>query len=314
MSKPYKRKAHVRKEKKYISIVLIPNSTEKKIKTLKINSLHSKIASLALFFVTIIACSIVIAGYTVKENKKLLASKEALESIVIQQKNLLNEKAEQINALQEFENNIEKDVQRFIQQYTQITEKYISDRLEGSKTSRYGSRSDTDFIDDINGLKTILDNLAKIKEGVNYSASLAETEQKLRKYIDSMPTLRPTSGRISSPFGERSDPFTYRKSFHKGIDIAADYGQEIKAAGSGKVIFAGWDNLYGRTVIIDHGYGIKTLYGHTSKLAVKENQEVKKGDLIAYVGSSGRSTGAHLHFEVHLNGSPVDPLDYLESN
>jgi len=312
MSKSYKRKAHINhKEKKYTSIVLIPNSTGK-VKTIRIYSLYSKIASLALFLVTIIACSIVIAGHTVKENRKLLASKQVLESIVVQQKDLLNEKAEQIIALQEFENNVRKDVQRFIQEYTQITEKYITDRLEGSTISRYGSRSDIEFIEDINGLKIILDNLSKIKEGVNVTSSLEETEQKLRKYIDSMPTLWPVSGRISSGYGERKDPFTNRKSFHEGIDIAADYGQEIKAAGSGKVIFAGWDNLYGRTVIIDHGYGIKTLYGHTSKIAVNVNQEVKKGDLIAYVGSSGRSTGAHLHFEVHLNGTPVNPLDYLE--
>ena len=103
------------------------------------------------------------------------------------------------------------------------------------------------------------------------------------------------------------DPFTRRKTFHEGIDISADKGTSIKASASGKVILAKRYGGYGLAVIIDHGRGLSTLYGHSSKLLVKEGQTVKKGDIIAKVGSTGRSTGPHLHFEVLLYNTPVDP-------
>ncbi len=106
--------------------------------------------------------------------------------------------------------------------------------------------------------------------------------------------------------------FTRRKTFHDGLDIACPYGEDIKAAANGKVTFADRKSGYGRTVMIDHGHGLTTVYGHASKLLVKAGQTVKKGDVIAKVGSSGRSTGPHLHFEIRLYGSPVDPLKYLD--
>jgi murein DD-endopeptidase MepM/ murein hydrolase activator NlpD len=134
----------------------------------------------------------------------------------------------------------------------------------------------------------------------------------LRKYLDSLPDLWPVNGRVSSKFGYRLDPFTFRRSYHKGIDIAASYGTSIKASASGKVILAGSYNELGKTVIVDHGNGITTVYGHTSKVLVKKGQTVKKGAVIAKVGSSGRSTGSHLHFEIRINGEPIDPFKYLD--
>ncbi len=121
----------------------------------------------------------------------------------------------------------------------------------------------------------------------------------------------PSDGRITSDYGYRIHPITGVKTFHKGIDIPANSGAQIVAAESGKVITAAYINGYGNTVVIDHGKGMSTLYAHNSSLKVKSGQEVTKGDVVALAGSTGFSTGPHLHFEVRLNGATVDPKQYL---
>jgi murein DD-endopeptidase MepM/ murein hydrolase activator NlpD len=123
--------------------------------------------------------------------------------------------------------------------------------------------------------------------------------------------MYPTVGPITSPFGWRTHPILGYSKFHSGIDFGADYGSVIYAADRGTVIFAGWYGGYGNAVIIDHGKGITTLYGHASELYVSEGQTVQKGTPIAAVGSSGFSTGPHLHFEVRANGEPTDPSPFL---
>jgi murein DD-endopeptidase MepM/ murein hydrolase activator NlpD len=121
----------------------------------------------------------------------------------------------------------------------------------------------------------------------------------------------PSDAPTSSPFGWRIHPILGYRRFHAGLDFAASYGSTIRAADSGTVIFAGWYGGYGRAIIIDHGGGLTTLYGHTSAVYVSEGQKVERGQPIAAVGSTGLSTGPHLHFEVRRNGVPVNPADYL---
>ena len=121
----------------------------------------------------------------------------------------------------------------------------------------------------------------------------------------------PCSGPITSPFGYRTHPIFGTTIFHAGIDLGVDYGTPIHAADSGVVVYSGWISGYGNAVIIDHGGGISTLYGHNQSLAVSEGQSVSKGSVIAYAGSTGNSTGPHCHFEVDVNGSPVNPMGYL---
>ena len=121
----------------------------------------------------------------------------------------------------------------------------------------------------------------------------------------------PSDAPTSSPFGWRIHPILGYRRFHAGLDFAASYGSTIRAADSGTVIFAGWYAGYGKAVIISHSKGITTLYGHTSELYVSEGQSVQKGQAIAAVGSTGFSTGPHLHFEVRRDGTPVDPANYL---
>ena len=121
----------------------------------------------------------------------------------------------------------------------------------------------------------------------------------------------PVSGPITSEFGWRTHPIFGNARFHSGLDIGADYGVPICAAASGVVIESGWIGGYGNTIMIDHGSGIVTLYGHNESLAVGVGQQVNQGDVIAYCGSTGNSTGPHCHFEVRLGGEPVSPWDYL---
>ena len=121
----------------------------------------------------------------------------------------------------------------------------------------------------------------------------------------------PVSGEITSPYGYRVHPIWETTIYHSGIDIGVDEGTPVHAADGGVVVWSGWMGGYGYAVVIDHGNGLSTLYGHNSELAVDEGQSVAKGQVISYAGSTGNSTGPHVHFEVRVNGDPVDPMGYL---
>lgn len=144
-----------------------------------------------------------------------------------------------------------------------------------------------------------------------------EVEQMIRRsrYADSGRAtgamMWPIIGEITSEYGWRVHPIFGTSKYHSGLDIAGDYGMDVVAADGGTVIYAGWISGYGNAVIIDHGGGLSTLYAHNDSLVVSEGQIVSKGQLIAYCGSTGYSTGPHVHFEVRINGEPTSPYDYL---
>jgi murein DD-endopeptidase MepM/ murein hydrolase activator NlpD len=144
----------------------------------------------------------------------------------------------------------------------------------------------------------------------SFSTLLKSLESK-RNLLAATPSLRPVSGWISSSFGYRVSPFTGRREFHKGLDIATRKGTPIIAPADGVVTFAGKKWLMGNMVTLDHGYGMLTRYGHIFKILKKKGDRVKRGETIALVGNTGRSTGPHLHYEVRLNGVPVNPIKYI---
>ena len=130
-------------------------------------------------------------------------------------------------------------------------------------------------------------------------------------HLADAPTLWPIMGRVTSSFGERTDPLDGEGEFHRGIDIAAPSGTAIHATGDGVVAFAGWVNGYGREVTLNHGQNITTLYAHMASMVVVPGETVTRGQVIGYVGLSGRSTGAHLHYEVRIHDAPVNPHRYM---
>ena len=125
------------------------------------------------------------------------------------------------------------------------------------------------------------------------------------------PNLWPVDGQITGSFGERIDPFNGEGAFHSGVDIGSSYGTKIIAPADGVVVATEMMGGYGKAIIVDHGNGISTRYGHLSGYAVTAGQRVNRGDVIGYVGESGRSTGPHLHYEVRINDVPVNPYKYL---
>jgi murein DD-endopeptidase MepM/ murein hydrolase activator NlpD len=125
------------------------------------------------------------------------------------------------------------------------------------------------------------------------------------------PSIWPIEGRVTSSFGERLDPFNGEGAFHSGIDIAANYGAPIRASADGDVISAGVYGGYGREVVLDHGHDVHSVYGHLSSISVMTGQHVIRGQVIGFVGQSGRSTGPHLHYEVRVHLVPVNPHKYL---
>jgi murein DD-endopeptidase MepM/ murein hydrolase activator NlpD len=145
-----------------------------------------------------------------------------------------------------------------------------------------------------------------------------QVKHKLFQYLEdqkvllaSTPSIWPTKGWLSSRFGYRISPFTERKEMHKGIDISSRLGTPVIAPADGVVISSGRNGSFGKMVSIRHGNGFLTKYAHLQKILVKKGQAVKRGEKIGLVGKTGRSTGPHLHYEVHLKGVPLNPLRYI---
>ena len=146
---------------------------------------------------------------------------------------------------------------------------------------------------------------------LSYVDFIEKDLDELFNIIETFPVGTPLIGKINSGFGYRRDPFNSRSAFHSGVDIDGVQGQRVTATAEGIVEVAGWYGSYGNTVVIRHKYGFQTLFGHLSRVDVKKGQKVKVGDVIGRVGSTGRSTGPHLHYEIRKNGKRINPVSYL---
>lgn len=188
----------------------------------------------------------------------------------------------------------------------------ITQELQAQKTE-YQAQAQTQqqlikrLQDDRRALEAAEERLAKDSE--NIAALIRQRQAEKARGTGIMGY--PSDAVITSSFGYRVHPILGYSRFHSGLDFGADYGSPIKAADSGVVIFAGWYGGYGQAVILDHGGSITTLYGHASELYVSQGQTVQRGQAIAAIGSTGLSTGPHLHFEVRVSGEPADPANYL---
>lgn len=157
-------------------------------------------------------------------------------------------------------------------------------------------------------LQLLIDQV--MEEGKSLKA-LERLVTKARKALVALPSRWPVRGSVNSEFGNRLDPWTKVSEFHAGIDIAADRGMLVRAPADGRVFFAGSQNEYGLTVILDHDQNIRTVYGHLSKLMVQTGQKIERGTVLGLSGNTGRSSGPHLHYEIHVKGHSVNPRAYL---
>ena len=186
------------------------------------------------------------------------------------------------------------------------TDNKLTPTVEDVRPEQY-----TETLDQLYALRTsALAGVATAGIGLNRErmASLADWIR-----AAAAPTLWPVEGRITSSFGERIDPFNGEGAFHSGVDISSPFGHAIIAPADGVVTFADFMSGYGRLVMVDHGHGISTRYGHMSAFAVAVGQTIHRGDVIGYVGASGRVTSPHLHYEVRINNTPVNPYKYLRT-
>ncbi|HVO62644.1 MAG TPA: M23 family metallopeptidase [Terriglobales bacterium] len=181
--------------------------------------------------------------------------------------------------------------------------------LAGAAEQNFQSAQVNSSLDQLYALRTsALTGAATV--GISMGLTRAATTADWAR-LNAAPNLWPVEGHITGSFGERIDPFNGEGAFHSGVDISTGFGTPVIAPADGNVVFADFLGGYGRAIVIDHGHGITTRFGHLANFAVIAGQHIQRGDTIGYVGLSGRSTGPHLHYEVRINDTPVNPYKYL---
>ncbi len=224
-----------------------------------------------------------------------------IQSLQEQQKLITDKKQEIVQKQQELNDQKELFVQLKDQNKQAMNNKLeVTQKKQKELEIIQGSR---------NELEKALDELEQTSKQIE--AEIRQYQEKNQTTLGTGKYIWPIRGRIVQSFGWRMHPILRRRQYHTGLDIAIEYGTPILAADSGVVIFAGYNGGYGKMLLIDHGSGFSTLYGHASSLLVDKGQTVVKGQIVAKVGTTGLSTGPHLHFEIRKNGTPVNPRDYL---
>ncbi|MCL6589794.1 MAG: M23 family metallopeptidase [Firmicutes bacterium] len=320
--KPRFYESFYKKLKQGYNLLIIPNASSQKIKCWRIPFIPS------LIILTLVAVNVYIfIGYTsqvwiinqyhykiARQNQiiaKLRAENPRVGPVMAKDRQLKR----QLAALQRANQDLLKTWKRIRQK----------DKLNSFIASRGGSQlnypgyqlkplPETGAIP--SALEKLDHNLAQIEEIIEQetagAASLLKDLKAYERQLDHTPSIWPVNSRIFSSFGWRFHPIYKTYKMHEGVDLLALTGTKVRAAADGVVSFAGWEDGYGYLIKIQHGYGYETRYGHNSRLLVHEGQAVKKGQLICYSGNTGASTGPHLHYEVRVNGTPVNPVRFLK--
>lgn len=241
--------------------------------------------------------------------EELLSNMNMIKKVVEQDKEILGELKEQKEQVELKKKGLEEEQRKLVSLRVSLETEKIT--LEKSKEEQDQNRRLVQSeIDDLKAMEAEL-----LKEAKDLENKIRELQRQkglggnYKGGVMAWPVAG--GGRVTSPYGNRIHPVLRERIFHTGIDIAASSGTAILAANDGRVIYTGYRGSYGNTVMIDHGGGIVTLYAHASSILVSEGQDVKRGDTVARVGSTGRSTGPHLHFEVRENGNYVNPSKYI---
>ena len=282
------------------TILIVPNDT-RSTKHLVFNKLV--IAISLMLTVAIIGALFILYGLYFNEKRSNTALSESnrqhKSNIELLQQDV-EDKQEEVNTSKESAQNIKNKMDELIELESKINS-ILGSEAEKLPISRGvgGISTPTSYVNADEAIKRLNDTFSKLK-----AYELAQRK---------IPSILPCVGSFTSQFGSRSNPFGKKSTeTHEGIDIANSTGTPIKAAADGVVTYSDWKNGYGNVVIISHGNGYESFYGHNSQLKVKEGTQVKRGDLIALMGSTGRSTGPHCHFEIRLNSNPIDPFKLIK--
>jgi murein DD-endopeptidase MepM/ murein hydrolase activator NlpD len=323
-----------KKRKNLFDVVIIPHQSGGSVKKYRFSSsLLKKIVFINILLLLSLGGAAFFFGYKFFKFQKIYTNKEFASFDKIGEQNRLNQKIEHL------ENKFNILQFNFLQTkiyYSRIKNLFDSSSefpTGGISNSNTKSLNKTDFetlFSEKKGDYLISNNLKYSLNGTiellsSFEIILNEEIEKLSKSVISSygfvfektdmllstPSIWPVRGWLSSEFGPRTDPFTNETRFHEGIDIANNEGLPIKASGAGVVTFAGEQGGYGHVVIISHGYDLESRYAHLQRYSVKKGDKIKKGDIIAFLGNSGRSSGPHLHYEVRKYGIPVNPRVYI---
>jgi len=304
----YSYKRFVQKGKDKLTVMLIPHS-EKKI-------FNFQISLFTIFFLVVILSGVVVTFF-VSTSRYTLTKKEMDKLVSAQEGNA--------NALRMFEEEISSLDKAVVDYKTNI--KDIIKLLGASQSENIfgmggpeteiknlseiiGLKSKSSYEDEIETIKRInADIIASERVLENFKKFLVAREEIIQNIPNNWPIIG--GGFITSPFGMRRSPFTGKLAVHQGVDVSWWPGAPIRATADGVVVFAGMKGGYGRTVQIQHDYGFQTLYAHCSSLRIYEGQKVKKGEIIAFLGRTGRATGFHLHYEVRIGTKAVDPMIFM---
>jgi murein DD-endopeptidase MepM/ murein hydrolase activator NlpD len=303
----------VQKRKRYFTIMIVPHSEEATYSF----RLPLFVGQLVVALLVIGMAAFFILAYTYRN-----ALQDAEELRILRQANQAQQ--DEINAFAGITQQLLEQMQQVEELAEQVATKVGCSLEQQEEDEDPESRGATSFGETRVNLSR--SNQDRVLDRVTYNLSVlqslvpekADTLEMLKGEVDeytrrlaATPSIWPTRGRISSGFGMRRNPFGGGSQFHYGIDIAGTHGTPVYATANGQVSFAGYRGGFGNLVIISHGYGFQTYYAHLSGFAVSNGQWVKRGQVIGYMGRSGRATGTHLHYEVHVNGVAVNPYRYL---
>jgi murein DD-endopeptidase MepM/ murein hydrolase activator NlpD len=298
---------------KKFTILLLPEGSDKVRKITAPEKLIFTLAALILLIVLVM-------GWIINDYSKVKTQMPELQYLKKENKTQkthlisLTKKIEQINQqmaeLQEFDYKLK--VMANIVQPSGDQDQFLG--VGGSDVTSFNP----DYRSEVAN-KSLIQKMHKSLENLETEIAVSSISQielsnflkKQKSLLASTPSIKPTEGWLSSGFGYRISPFTNQREFHKGLDIATRIGTPVIAPADGLVVFIGREGHLGRTIAINHGYNIVTRYGHLSNFKVEKGEHVKRAQVIGEVGNSGRCTGPHLHYEVHLNSIPVNPLQYI---
>ena len=270
--------------------------------------------SLTVIFLVVVGVDTLTALGDISENQKLKGENFKLR----QEVQLVKNKVETMEGTLERMRNYAKKLQILMGQSEKLPGELPQGPIEEAEPEmpkNKEGRKPTSYLFEKNELQTVSNRLETLEaDGGLVEVHLAKLENAFlakSSWLKAMPSILPVAGWVTSPFGYRRHPYDGDYRLHAGVDLAADPGTPVRAPADGTVIFSGYKEGYGKLVIINHGYGISTVYAHNAKLFVTSQTKVKRGEILSEVGSTGMSTGPHLHYEIRKNGIPMNPISFF---